>query len=430
MFNFGWNRESRRIVGFTLALCACVAAGLNISSVGGEFSNGLFEMIDPESQALCDVGGDRGCGTAFDADPRANPFDVSSGILPTEVLPVNSFERDVLPAPDAFLSPIAPLDFTADFADDFTDEDVLSQGSVEFTGSGLVATSSPVIRGSVNLPPLKAIQFWGAAYSGSGRVKPVGYEKKISRNNTGASVGVNIPLGLATLSGFYNYHRDREFLPTSRIEQTDGSYGATVYLNMDGFYFAASGFYGSDKYRGRAAVGTGENASIVKATYDGSQCAGFFETGYEMMGMGMFVLKPFASYCYSNVRHDRFDPTTLQSAPGKKKYNSCRMTLGSRVDFNLAGLDFFTLQGRMAWITELRSKTESFSSFNYGRIPGDFSPASPYYFGNGAGSDYFWGGVGMRLSAFGMLSVSIDYDCYFNKRQTLHEGGLGLLFGF
>ena len=88
------------------------------------------------------------------------------------------------------------------------------------------------------------------------------------------------------------------------------------------------------------------------------------------------------------------------------------------------------MEGRMAWITQLRQRNESIQTFNYGRVPGTISMAQPYFEGSGAGSDFFRGGVGLRLSLWGALSVSADYDCLINKYQTLNEGSLSLLFGF
>lgn len=300
------------------------------------------------------------------------------------------------------------------------------------TARGLEFSQDVVVRGSVNLPSIRAIQFWGNAYSGSGRVKPLGYSGgQVESNNTGASIGVTIPLGVATASGFYNYHRDREFLPGGRVQQKDNSYGIALYANLGGFYFAASGFYGDDKYSGSGSIPDATGAiTRVCPSFGGNQATGYFETGYEMMNLGMFVLKPFGSYQYSNVRHGKFDATSFSTVPGKQKYNSCRMTLGSRIDLNLAGLDVFTLQARMAWITEMRSKSESFSSFCYGRVPGTVTPSSPFYVGNGAGSDAFWYGAGLRLSLLGSLSLAVDYDGIYSNRRKLHEGSFGLLFGF
>ncbi len=295
--------------------------------------------------------------------------------------------------------------------------------SLEYDGTNLAFSQDVVVRGSVALPSFKALQFWGNAYSGSGHVDPIGWDgARVKNNVTGASIGLNLPLGAATITGFYNYHRDREFLPQTRVEQQDSSYGMAFYLNSGGFYLSASGLYGMDKYCA--------SRSDAKKKFDGTQCAGRFETGYSMMQGGMFVLEPYAAYQYSNVRCDGFDPVGWETIGGKKKYNSCTATLGSRVDLNLAGLDAFTLQGRMAWIAELRSRSESSTTFAYGRVPGTFSPSSPYYVGSGVGKNSFQAGVGLRLSLWGALAVSTDYDCLFSKRQAVHIGSLGLLFGF
>ncbi len=386
-----------RVCGVCLALVFCARAAIGQERVASRF---LWSELAPETLASTSSGRAR------------SPFD---GIAPA-----------LDPSAARASAPIA-LDFTP------VAEPELGSSACAQTTRGMEFSQDVVVRGSVNLPSIRAIQFWGNAYSGSGRVDPYGDEGgRIASNNTGASVGLTLPLGLATISGFYNYHRDREFLPGGRMEQKDNSYGMAAYMNLGGFYFAASGFYGDDKYRGRgvATVDASGAATRLSPSFGGSQSTGYFETGYEMMSLGMFVLKPFGSYHYSNVRHGKFDAGNFATVAGKQKYNSCRMTLGSRIDLNLAGLDVFTMQARMAWITELRSKAESFTSFCYGRVPGTVTPASPYYVGSGAGKDAFWGGVGLRLSLMGTFSLAVDYDTIYSKRHTLHEGSFGLLFGF
>ena len=295
--------------------------------------------------------------------------------------------------------------------------------TVDYYGNGYSFSEDVVMRGSVSLPSFSAIQFWGNAYSGGGHIRPVGDDSRIKRNNTGASLGLNLPLGAATITGFYNYHRDREFFAPGRVQQTDNSFGLAFYYNNGGFYASGSGLYGDDRYKTKSSA-------FETLEFRGEQTAAYIETGYNMMNGGMFVLEPFASYHYANVRHGAFDPTLWSTESGRKKYNSCTATLGSRVNLNLAGLDCFTLQGRMAWVAELRRRTESITTFNYGRVPATFTPASPYYVGQGGGDNLFWAGAGLRLSLWGMLAVAVDYDCFFNKRQTLNEGSLGLLFGF
>ena len=378
-----------RFVAAIFCLFVAIGAG-RVEANGADFSNGLFHFLGEE--------------TTVEPEPsESNAFPFTSLVSNDSIAEIG---RD-----GALLA-----SFNAK-------EDRAEPNRLEYDGANVAFSQDVVVRGSVALPSFKALQFWGNAYSGSGRVNPQSWDGARVRNNvTGASVGLNLPLGAATITGFYNYHRDREFLPGTRVEQQDNSYGMAFYLNSGGFYLSATGLYGTDDY----SAGRGE----AKKNFDGTHCAGRFETGYSMMQGGMFVLEPYGAYHYSNVRHDGFDPVAWESTGGKKKYNSCTATLGSRVNLNLAGLDAFTLQGRMAWIAELRSRTESATTFAYGRVPGTFSPSSPYFVGSGVGNNAFQAGVGLRLSLMGMFAIATDYDCLFSKRQTVHIGSLGLLFGF
>ena len=379
---------TRGVATILCMLTAC-AALLN-GAQGAEFSNGLLRLLDTDAVQTTEL--DRSDASLF------STLGVDSGVV--------AFGQDSSLL-EALREPTVPQ----------------GSSSAEYDASGFSFSQDVVVRGSVSLPSFKALQFWGNAYSGQGHAKPVGWDGSRVRNNfTGASLGLNLPLGAATITGFYNYHRDREFLSGTRVEQQDNSYGMAFYLNSGGFYVSASGLYGTDKYSARHGD--------ARKKFDGSQCAARFETGYSMMQGGMFVLEPYGGYYYFNVRHDGFDPLACEGVDGKKKYNSCTATLGSRVNLNLTGLDSFTLQGRMAWITELRSRSESATSFAYGRVPCTFSPASPYYVGSGVGKDAFQAGAGLRLSLMGMFAFSVDYDALFNKRQTVHVGSFGLLFGF
>lgn len=294
-----------------------------------------------------------------------------------------------------------------------------------FTPNAFSASHEMIVRGSVHLPSINSIQFWGNGYVGSGHIRPVNWDGRVLGNNSGAALGLNLPLGIATISAYYNYHRNRMVFAGRKVQQKDDGFGMALYTNVGGFYMTAAGCYGDDGY---AACDL--NGRYAGLNFGGRQATGFFETGYEMATLGMFVLKPFGSYQYTNLQHENFDTRTLRKLDGKKKYNSCLMTLGSRVILNLAGLDVCTMEGRMAWVTQLRKRNESIQSFCYGRVPGTFSMAQPYYKGTGAGSDFFWGGLGVRLSLLGALSVSADYDCLVNKYQTLNEGSISLLLGF
>lgn len=400
---FPKERNARREVGMTkrsdnisptryIAAILCLFVVLTTArgaANASEFSNGLLLLLD--GNAPLESEGDDSEGSLF----TSLVFDDESTVFAQEATLLAAFSEKIRP----------------------------EEGTLEFDGQNGALSQDVVVRGSVRLPSFKALQFWGNAYSGQGHVNPNGWNgPRVKNNFTGASLGLNLPLGAATITGFYNYHRDREFLPGARVEQQDNSYGLAFYLNSGGFYISASGLYGTDDYTAKQ----GE----ARKEFDGSQCSARIETGYTMMQKGMFVLEPYAGYNYFNVRHDGFDPSTWEDVGGKKKYNSCTATLGSRVNLNLAGLDCFTLQGRMAWITELRSRAESATTFAYGRVPGTYAPASPYYVGSGVGKDMFQAGAGLRLSLLGTFAFSVDYDALFNKRQTVHVGSLSLLFGF
>ncbi len=344
-------------------------------------------------------------------------------------------EQEDANEPEAELSPEAFSRFSGfssaalhsddELLETFAERPTTGSAQGYFNGSSFGVSQDVVIRGSVDLPSINSIQFWGNGYVGYGHVTPKGYDGRILGNNSGGVLGLNLPLGFATISGYYNYHRNRSKFGGRGIQQEDDGFGAAVYLNIGGFYMTSAYAYGDDGY---AACDL--NGKLARQYYTGCQNIGFFETGYEMATLGMFVLKPFGSYQYTNLQHTAFDANTLERRDGKKKYNSCLMTLGSRVILNLAGLDVFTMEGRMGWVTQLRKHDESIQTFCYGRVPGTFGLAQPYFQGNGAGSDHFWGGLGLRLSLFGSLSVSADYDCLVNKYQTLNEGSLSLLFGF
>lgn len=287
---------------------------------------------------------------------------------------------------------------------------------------GVSFSQDVVVRGSVRLPSLKALQIWGNAYVGGGKIRPDSFAGRLKEKTTGAQIGATLPLGGLSTSGYYNYHSNKLTTGPLEIKQQTNLFGVGTYTHLGGFYFALMGTYGNDKYEAKTTnAGKFEN-------FDGYQASGYFETGYEWPTAGLFVLKPFGSYQYSYLEHDEFALGFNQA--GKRNYDACYMTLGSRIDVNLGGLDSFTLQARTAWVAQLRSQNESIQNFCFGRIPGTIAPSQPYFTKDGAGSDYFWGGVGLRLSLFGAFAAAIDYDCLVNKNQTLHVGSAGLLFGF
>lgn len=384
------------------ALVFASASGVVASSStdASRFSNGLFDVA-------------RQTAVLNDDAPVAG----SDESRPDE-------RRGVFAELGAFDAPTAAVSF-----DDFSPLEAprsadAPRSEAYFNGSSLSFSQDVVVRGSVRLPELKSLQFWGNGYLGSGEIRPEKWRGEIDANATGAQVGVNLPMGSVNFTAYYNYHRGDVKYSGRKIRQNDHTLGAGVYLHAGGFYFTALANYGDDGYKAKGG-------EVGSATYDGYQAGGYFETGYEMHTLGLFVLKPFGSYQYSYLEHDNFNPNSLRKIGGdKRNYDACYMTLGSRIDVNLAGLDSFTLQGRLAWVSQLRSQNESIQNFCFGRVPGTFAPSSPYYQGEGAGDDFFWGGVGLRLSLWGAFAIAGDYDCLVSKEQTFHVGSLGLLFGF
>lgn len=399
------HRFTRIFLGVAFVLAS--ASGV-VASDAGLFSNGLFDDAVLSDANPLDVSAD--CDALDRSDASAESRSAE--------------KRGVFGELGAFDAPTAALSL-----DDFSPLDAprsadAPRSEAYFNGSNLSFSQDVVVRGSVRLPELKSLQFWGNGYLGSGEIRPEKWNGEIDANATGAQVGVNMPMGSLNFTAYYNYHRNDVKYVGRKILQNDHTIGAGVYLHAGGFYFTALANYGDDGYKAKGG-------DVGSATYDGYQAGGYFETGYEMHTLGLFVLKPFGSYQYSYLEHDNFNPNSLRKIGGdKRNYDACYMTLGSRIDVNLAGLDSFTLQGRLAWVSQLRSQNESIQNFCFGRVPGTFAPSSPYYQGGGAGDNFFWGGVGLRLSLWGAFAVAGDYDCLVSKEQTFHVGSVGLLFGF
>lgn len=407
-------RFSRFFTGVALFLASASGVVASSSVDAPRFSNGLSDLAR-SSVVLNDVGRDDASSVG---DARANLGDLDNFGESRDFGKEGVFGElgafDV-PTVAASLDDFSPLEAPR--------SDAASRSEAFYNGSSLAFSQDVVVRGSVRLPELKSFQFWGNGYLGSGEIRPEKWGGEIDANATGAQIGVNMPMGSLNFTAYYNYHRNRVKYSGRSVRQNDNLVGAGVYLHAGGFYFTALGACGDDGYKA-------QGGDVGSASYDGYQAGGYFETGYEMHTLGLFVLKPFGSYQYSYLEHDNFNPNTLGKLGGDRNYDACYMTLGSRIDVNLAGLDSFTLQGRLAWVSQLRSQNESIQNFCFGRVPGTFAPTSPYYQGKGAGDDFFWGGVGLRLSLWGALAVAGDYDCLVSKEQTFHVGSFGLLFGF
>ncbi len=428
------SRKRRINLSLTLFFFVLLTSLRASDVLGREFSNGLF-----------DLGSSRGERSFNSVEFESNDLFNASDVQSNGIFDLAGIERiDGADVPKTLESDefglFQPSGLFASSA---------SQGASEvaYSGSNSYFSQDVVIRGSVlNMPSLTSLQFWGNGYVGYGHVTPK-QERRVGEDLSGAAFGLNVPLGVATVSAYYDYHKNRAYYDANTIRQHSDAFGASVYLNVGDFYAVASGLYGDDGYLGRSittlfpetseeALDEEESAPLEPTSVartsriKGYQQTWYFETGYEMATLGLFSLQPFAAYQYSNLKHGDFDVDSLANIGGTRKYNSCLATLGSRVNVNLAGMDVFSLQGRMAWLTQLRKKNEAFHNFSYGRVPGTISPSQPYFMEKGAGSDYFWGGLGLRLSLKGIVAVSADYDCLINKYQTLNVGSLGVLVGF
>lgn len=423
-------RFSRIFLGVALALASTTASVVASpsSSDAPRFSNGLFDLASSDA-VLSDFPptGDLNVlgnlGNPGDAGAQGGSDNL------TALDKVGDFDKLRRPEKEGAFGRLGAFDATtadvsfADVSLDASRSDAAPRSEATFNGSSLAFSQDVVVRGSVRLPELKSLQFWGNGYLGSGEIRPKKWSGEIDANATGAQIGVNLPMGSVNFTAYYNYHRNRVKYFGQSVRQNANLVGAGVYLHAGGFYFTALAAYGDDGYKAKGG-------SVGSASYDGYQAGGYFETGYEMHTLGLFVLKPFGSYQYAYLEHDNFNPNTLGKLDGDRNYDACYMTLGSRIDVNLAGLDSFTLQGRLAWVSQLRSQNESVQNFCFGRVPGTFAPTSPYYQGKGVGDNFFWGGVGLRLSLWGALAIAGDYDCLVNKDETFHIGSLGLLLGF
>jgi len=410
------HRFTRIFLGAAFVLASASGVDAFPSSDAPRFSNGLFDALTSSDAVLSDDVNSLGnSGDSSALETLGNSGESRRLDKQGAFGELGAFDRLDATNADVSLAEFSPLDAPR--------SDAAPRSEATFNGSSFAFSQDVVVRGSVRLPELKSFQFWGNGYLGSGEIRPRRWDGEIDANATGAQIGVNMPMGSLNFTAYYNYHRNRVKYSGRSVRQNDNLVGAGVYLHAGGFYFTALGAYGDDGYQAKGG-------DVGSASYDGYQAGGYFETGYELHTLGLFVLKPFGSYQYSYLEHDNFDPNSLRKLDGKRNYDACYMTLGSRIDVNLAGLDSFTLQGRLAWVSQLRSQDESIQNFCFGRVPGTFAPTSPYYQGEGAGDNFFWGGVGLRLSLWGALAIAGDYDCLVNKEQTFHVGSLGLLFGF
>lgn len=298
--------------------------------------------------------------------------------------------------------------------------------TVEFGGESFSFTKDAVIRG-FDLP-CRSFQIWGDYYIGKGEIDPKNAAEGLLLDSelNGAQIGLNLGLGSAFLATcYYNYHASEissSLGGGGRVPYNNGAKthlgGVGLRYNTSGFYFSLLGNYGLDDYEL-----TAENAES-SLDYDGWQWGGSFETGY-MMSTGLFALKPFGNWQYSYLKCDGIDYSRCRAKEDDFSCDALFQTLGARVDVDLSLL---TLQGRLGWVHQYLHSAP-INNFWFSRTAGTYTPAQCFFEGT-SGSDYFWGGAGVKISLAGMMAATLDYDVLLNHYQTTHLGSVGLLFSF
>lgn len=312
---------------------------------------------------------------------------------------------------------ILPTEAAAGRMDD-SSRGLIGQTEVSQTADSLSFSKDVIIRG-IDFPSCRSFQIWGDYYLGSGEINPKDSPYLIDNDLNGAQIGLNIGLGSAFLAtGYYNYNRSEITYDGKSNEDKTHLGGVGLRYNAGGFYFTLLGNYGIDSYELSAEDGR-------QLDYDGWQAGGSFETGYTMSTGGLFTLKPFGNLQYSHLACDGFDRKRFTAGGDDLKYDALFQTLGARIDVDLSLL---TLQGRMAWVHQYLTAAP-INNYWFGRNPGTYTPTQLFYEGT-AGRDYFWGGLGLKLSLFGMMAATLDYDVLVNSYQTTHLGSAGLLWSF
>ena len=296
-------------------------------------------------------------------------------------------------------------------------------GSFSFA-KDLTLGEDAVIRG-FDLP-CRSLQIWGDYYVGKGEIDPKNAAEGLSFDTeiNGAQIGLNMGLGPGFLAtAYYNYHKNEleksagdSPLWTNEAQTHLGGFG--LRYNSGGFYFSLLGTAGLDDYELIGAEGGVLN-------YDGWQAGGSLETGYYMHTGGLFTLKPFGNIQYSYMKADGVDYGSLSRRDEKFKADALFQTLGARID---ADLSLVTVQGRFGWVHQYLD-SEPISTYWFSRTPGTYTPAQAFFEGS-AGNDHLWGGAGVKISLFGTIAASLDYDILYNKHQTTHLASAGLLWNF
>ena len=298
--------------------------------------------------------------------------------------------------------------------------------TVEQTADGLRFSQDVILRGSLGMDACRAFQIWGNFYAGGGNIKPDGFGEKIKHDLDGTQLGLTLGLGNAfSLSGYYNYNDSSAKYNGAKNSTSTHLGGLGLRYNLSGFYFSLLGNYGDDCSTLKET--DGDHRSL---DYDGWQATGFFETGFQWPTSGrLFVLTPFSNFQYSSMEFDGFNRAQFTTTGKSVSYDAFYQTLGSRIDLNLPGCGMLGLQGRLAWVHQYLGEAAPINNYQFGRIPGTLTPISAFYEGNG-GRDWFWGGIGAKLSLFNLLSATLDYDVLLNAHQTTHVGSVGLMIGF
>ena len=310
--------------------------------------------------------------------------------------------------------------------------------SVEIGGESFSFTKDAVIRG-FDLP-CRSFQIWGDYYVGSGSISPKNLDGGYSFDTDldGAQIGLNIGLGSAFLATIYYNYQGSELEADSEWGDSDfPSYlnkakthlgGIGLRYNTSGFYFSLIGNYGIDDYDltsyTYSETETFSGLAEKKAGYDGWQAGGSFETGY-MMSTGLFDFKPFGNWQYSYLKADGIDYKAAAYKDDKFGADALFQTLGARIDVDFS---LVTLQGRLGWVHQYLSSAP-INNYLFSRTSGTYTPSTCFFEGS-SGSDYFWGGAGIKLSLFGTIAASLDYDVLLNHYQTTHLGSVGLLWSF
>lgn len=287
------------------------------------------------------------------------------------------------------------------------------------------SNETSIIRGGIgSLPKLRSLSVWGNGYWGGGNISPRNLSYSLDNDIKGAMVGLNMKFrGNFTFSAYYNYNLGELETPGWQDKQTTNMAGMSLYYQLGNIYFTLLGSGGVDSYEYK------KPSQADPLNFDGYQLNGYFEIGGKMSTGGLFTLRPFTSILYNYISQDGYDTGRyVLFEDVEKKMSSFDYLAGARIDIS-PGSEMFTFQVRGSWVHQMDDGGDSINTFFMGRIPGAITP-SQYFFEGYHGSDFFWGGAGVRFSMFNKLSLTLDYDLLTNKKQASQFGNLGLLYHF